>query len=56
MAYKVDYKDVGVDYPGSFTTERKEELMQHVEMHAKEAHPDLELSQEQVEVMAKITD
>src|SRR5438552_6983376 len=33
----------GVDCPGSFTTETKEELMKHVELHANEAHPHLDL-------------
>lgn len=56
MAYRVDCKDSGADCPGSFTTETKEELMQHVEIHAKEAHPGLELSQEQVEALVKTTD
>jgi hypothetical protein len=45
-----------VDCPGSFTTETKEELMKHVELHAKEAHPDLDLQPEQVEAIVKISD
>jgi predicted small metal-binding protein len=37
MAYSIKCADAGVDCPGSFTTETKEELMKHVELHAKEA-------------------
>ncbi len=47
MAYSIRCADAGVDCPGSFTTETKEELMKHVELHAKEAHPDLDLQPEQ---------
>lgn len=43
MAYSIRCADAGVDCPGSFTTETKEELMKHVELHTKEAHPDLDL-------------
>jgi hypothetical protein len=43
-----------VDCPGSFTTETKE-LMKHVELHAKEAHPDLDLQPQQVEALVKIS-
>jgi len=55
MAYSVQCRDAGMDCPGSFTTESKEELLKHVEMHAQEAHPDLELKQEQVEQLIKTT-
>jgi predicted small metal-binding protein len=55
MAYSIRCADAGVDCPGSFTTETKEELMKHVELHAKEAHPDLDLQQEQVEALVKIS-
>jgi predicted small metal-binding protein len=56
MAYSIRCTDAGVDCPGSFTTETKEELMKHVELHAKEAHPDLDLQPEQVEAIVKISD
>jgi predicted small metal-binding protein len=55
MAYSVQCRDAGVDCPGSFTTESKEELVKHVELHAKEAHPGLELEPEQVEQLIKTT-
>ena len=34
MAYSIRCADAGVDCPGSFTTETKEELLKHVELHA----------------------
>jgi predicted small metal-binding protein len=55
MAYSVQCRDAGLDCPGSFTTESKEELVKHVELHAKEAHPGLELEPEQVEQLIKTT-
>ncbi len=47
----------GADGDGaSFTTETKEELMKHVELHANEAHPDVDLQPEQVEALVKSSD
>ncbi len=53
MAYSIRCADAGVDCPGSFTTETKEELMKHVELHASEAHPDLDLQPEQIEALVQ---
>lgn len=53
MAYSVQCADAGMDCPGTFVTETKEELARHVEMHAEAAHPGLELTQEQVESLIK---
>jgi predicted small metal-binding protein len=53
MAYSIRCADAGTGCPGSFTTETKEELMKHVELHAKEAHPDLDLQPEQIEALVK---
>ena len=55
MPYSIQCKDAGMDCPGSFTTETKEELVKHVEMHAQEAHPGLDLKPEQVEQLVKTT-
>jgi len=55
MPYSIQCQDAGTDCPASFTTETKEELVKHVEMHAQEAHPDLELEPEQVEQLVKVT-
>jgi predicted small metal-binding protein len=55
MAYSVQCKDAGMDCPGSFTTETKEELMKHVELHAKEAHPDVDLSTVDLDQLVKTT-
>ena len=48
MAYSVRCADTGTDCPGSFTTETEDELMKHVEIHAREAHPGMELTPETV--------
>lgn len=41
MAYKISCADTGADCAGSFTTETKEELMEHVKIHAQHSHPDM---------------
>ena len=53
MSYSVTCADTGADCPGHFTTATKEELVKHVEMHAGEAHPGLELTSDQVESLIK---
>ena len=53
MAYSIRCADVGTDCPGEFTTETKEELMKHVELHAQEAHPDLDIDPQQIEALVK---
>lgn len=44
MAYALRCADSGMDCPGQFTTKTEDELMQHVELHVREAHPDMELT------------
>jgi len=56
MAYSIKCADAGMDCPGSFKTETKEELLKHVELHASEAHPDLDLQPAQVEALVKSSD
>ena len=41
MAYSFACADTGALCPGSFTTESKEELMEHLQMHTSNAHPEL---------------
>ena len=41
-----------MDCPGSFTTETKEELIKHMELHTKEAHPEVDLQPGQLEKLA----
>jgi len=41
MAYQLTCADTGAACPGSFTTENKEELVEHVMLHAERAHPEL---------------
>jgi len=56
VASSIKCADAGVDCPGSFTTETKDELMKHVELHTKEAHPGLQMEPEQIEALVKTTD
>lgn len=46
MAYSITCRDSGTDCPGHFVTETEDELMQHIEMHGKVAHPQLEMTPE----------
>ncbi len=55
MPYSLTCADSGSDCPGKFTTETKDELVKHTEMHAKEAHPGLELTPEQIDALIKTT-
>ncbi|MDI1288373.1 MAG: DUF1059 domain-containing protein [bacterium] len=41
MAYTLTCADTGAACPGSFTTEGKDELVEHVVLHAQRSHPDL---------------
>jgi predicted small metal-binding protein len=43
MSYSIACKDAGMNCPGAFTTESESELIEHVEMHARKAHPDMRL-------------
>jgi len=56
MAYSIKCADAGTNCPGSFTTESKEELVKHVELHAREAHPGLELTSEQIDGLVTASD
>jgi predicted small metal-binding protein len=48
MAYSIRCADSGAECPGVFTTKTEDELMQHVQVHAAVAHPDMELTPELV--------
>jgi predicted small metal-binding protein len=41
MAHSFACASTGADCPGSFTTESKDELLAHLQMHSERAHPDL---------------
>ncbi len=55
MTYSVVCSDAASDCPGRFTTETKEELLKHLEIHGQTAHPDLDITDEQVEALIKTT-
>jgi len=44
MAYSVSCADMGANCPGSFTTESKDELVEHAVMHTKAAHSEMEVN------------
>jgi len=46
MAKQCACQDAGTDRPGNFTVETETELMQHVQVHAKSARPDLQVTAE----------
>ncbi|MBI3648891.1 MAG: DUF1059 domain-containing protein [Actinobacteria bacterium] len=55
MAKSLACADMGMaGCPGSFTVETEEELMQHVQIHAGVAHPDLEITPEMGEQMQAV--
>lgn len=47
-SYSLDCKDTGADCTGSFTAESRDELLEHVKVHAQHAHPDMTLDDETV--------
>ena len=49
MAKSAACADIGMDCPGNFTVETEEELMQHLDMHTKVAHPEIEMTPEKIE-------
>ena len=44
-SYSLDCKDTGADCAGSFTAESRDELMEHVKVHAQHAHPEMTLDE-----------
>ncbi len=52
--YSVVCRESGTDCPGEFTTESKEELVKHVELHGREAHQ-MDLSPADIEPLIKVT-
>lgn len=49
MAYSITCADSGSACSAVFTTDSEDELMQHVQLHASAAHPEMELNAETVE-------
>jgi predicted small metal-binding protein len=46
MSYSLNCADSGADCPGAFTTATEGELIEHLQVHAKVAHPDMEMTPE----------
>ena len=54
MAYKLTCADTGAKCPFTVTTETKEELMQHVGVHAKASHPEMAAKPPSPEMIEKL--
>jgi predicted small metal-binding protein len=46
VAYSLRCADSGMDCPGQFQTKTEDKLMKHVELHVRDAHPDMEMTPE----------
>jgi predicted small metal-binding protein len=46
MAKQITCRDAGMDCPGQFKVETEDELMQHLQIHGKVAHPDIPMGPE----------
>ena len=54
MAYKLACAETGADCPFEVVTKSREELMEHVAVHAKAAHPELAKNPPSPEMIAKL--
>ena len=45
MPYSFACKDSGANCPAAFTTEKEDELMEHIEIHARKSHPEMRLDE-----------
>lgn len=55
MAYKLVCAETGAKCPFEVVTETKDELMQHVGIHAKMAHPEMAKNPPSPEMIEKLT-
>jgi predicted small metal-binding protein len=46
MAKQMTCRDAGMDYPGQFKAETEDELMEHIQVHAWRAHPEIKITPE----------
>lgn len=54
MAYSLTCADTGAACPGSFTTDTRDELMAHAQLHGQQAHPELAGNPEMGAVIASL--
>ena len=54
MAYKLACAETGAKCPFEVVTSKKDELMQHVQFHAKAAHPELAKNPPSPEMLEKL--
>jgi predicted small metal-binding protein len=55
VPYSIQCRNLGGDCPAVFTTATKEELFKHVELHAKEVHPEADVKWEDIEQVIETT-
>ncbi len=53
MAYSLKCSDLGMNCPGSFITESRQELLKHAELHGQEAHPGVSVPPEKMQPLIK---
>jgi len=53
MAFSIRCAEGGLDCPGQFTTETKEELMTHIQIHGEVQHPGLEIAPDDLDKLIK---
>jgi predicted small metal-binding protein len=46
MAKQMTCRDAGMDCPGQFKVETEDELMEHIQVHARRAHPEIKVTPE----------
>jgi predicted small metal-binding protein len=54
MAYSIRCAEIGAECAGALTAETEDALMQHVQIHASVAHPEMELTPETVERVKRV--
>ncbi len=54
MAFSFKCADAGGSCPGAFQTESREEVLQHIQMHAQAAHPEMKAGPQELQQLAQM--
>lgn len=54
MAFSFKCADAGGSCPGAFQTESREEVLQHIQMHAQSAHPEMKAGPQELQQLAQM--
>ena len=55
MAFSMACKDAGMTgCPGAFATETREELFEHIALHAAKSHPDMKMDEATTQAVAGV--